>query len=112
MGLSVSHSGPVGAELFEQWRDLELRVGLHPGIFEGRKTMRKTLLTLIGAGVLAMALAGTASAQTYPNVSNLKAFSAEANFMSLPGYLRYVYQQQTGQWLTYAEAQRVVQQQT
>lgn len=46
-----------------------------------------------------------------PNVSNLKAFAAEANFMSLPGYLRYVAHQQTGQWLTYKEAARAVQQQ-
>jgi hypothetical protein len=74
--------------------------------------MRRILLTLTGAGLLSVALAGAVFAQTYPNVGNLKPFSAEANFMSLPGYLRYVYQQQTGQWLTYAEAQRVVKQQT
>ena len=47
----------------------------------------------------------------FPTVSNLKAFSAEANFMSLPGYLRYLMYQQTGRWLTYAEARRAVTQQ-
>ncbi len=45
-----------------------------------------------------------------PSVANLKAFSIEANFMSLPGYLRYLMHQQTGQWMTYAEAQRAVKQ--
>lgn len=45
-----------------------------------------------------------------PSVSNLKPFSIEANFMSLAGYLRYLMHQQTGQWMTYAEAQRAVKQ--
>ncbi len=30
--------------------------------------------------------------------------------MSLPGYLRYLVHQQTEQWLTYAEASRIVSQ--
>jgi hypothetical protein len=47
----------------------------------------------------------------YPTVSNLKPFSAEADYMSLPGYLRYLMYQQTNQWLTYAEARRAVTQQ-
>ncbi len=47
----------------------------------------------------------------YPSVSNLKPFAAEANFMSLPGYLRYLVHQQASQWLTYAEASRIVSQQ-
>src|SRR5579884_4247158 len=47
----------------------------------------------------------------YPNVSNLKPFSPEANFMSLAGYLRYLVYQSTNQWLTRAEAERVVRQQ-
>lgn len=45
-----------------------------------------------------------------PSVSNLKPFAIEANFMSLAGYLRYLLHQQTGQWMTYAEAQRAVKQ--
>ncbi len=45
-----------------------------------------------------------------PSVANLKPFSIEANFMSLPGYFRYLMHQQTGQWMTYAEAQRAVKQ--
>jgi len=46
-----------------------------------------------------------------PTVSNLKPFSAEADYMSLAGYLRYLMYQQTNQWVTYAEATRVVKQQ-
>jgi hypothetical protein len=53
-----------------------------------------------------------ASAQQFPKIGNIKPFSAAANFMSLPGYLRYLMHQQTGQWLTYGEASRVVKQQT
>lgn len=50
--------------------------------------------------------------QLYPNVATLEPFSAEANYMSLPGYLRWVVFQQTGQWLSRAEANRIVNQQT
>ena len=46
-----------------------------------------------------------------PNVSSLTPFSAETNYMSLAGYLRYVSYGQTGQWLTRAEATRIVTQQ-
>ena len=53
-----------------------------------------------------------AFAQQYPKVGNIKPFSAAANFMSLPGYLRYLMHQQTGQWLTYGEASRAVKQQS
>lgn len=65
-----------------------------------------TLVTLI----LAVSVA-PAFGQEYPNVANLRPFSPEANFMSLPGYLRWLVFQQTGQWISYAEASRVVRQQ-
>ena len=80
--------------------------------------MRKIALLVLS--VMVLSLAGTAMAQTtpapqtqgqYPSVANLKEFSAEANFMSLPGYLRYLVFQQTGQWLTREEAVRIVRQQ-
>jgi hypothetical protein len=80
--------------------------------------MRRFVMALAGIAVLLVTVSGVALAQTppassgqFPSVSNLKAFSAEANFMSLPGYLRYLMHQQTGQWLTYAEASRAVRQQ-
>jgi hypothetical protein len=64
-------------------------------------------LLVVAALILATAVI-PAVAQQFPNVANLKPFSAEAGFMSLPGYLRWLVFQQTGQWITYAEAARVV----
>jgi hypothetical protein len=61
-------------------------------------------------GTPGMTQPGTTTGQ-FPTVSNLKPFSAEADYMSLPGYLRYLMYQQTGRWLTYAEAHRAVMQQ-
>ncbi len=73
--------------------------------------MLKPFAVLIALVVFSVALVPAASAQTYPNVKNVKAFSTAANFMSLPGYLRYLIHQRTGQWLTVLEAKRVVDQQ-
>jgi len=74
------------------------------------KTMRKLAVIVLGAAMLSAALAGAASAQQYPNVSTLTPFSAQTDYMSLPGYLRYVSHQQNGEWLTYTEATRIVHQ--
>jgi hypothetical protein len=73
--------------------------------------MRKFAVIVLGVVMLSAALSGIASAQQYPTVSNLTAFSASTNYMSQAGYLRYLVHQQTGQWLTYQEAGRIVQQQ-
>jgi hypothetical protein len=78
--------------------------------------MRKIVMVALGVMILSSAFAGVAMAQTstpgqYPNVANLTPFSAQANYMSLPGYLRYLVFQQTSQWLTRAEAVRIVNQQ-
>jgi len=79
------------------------------------------LAALLVIGVLA--IAGPASAQgtatpqqpaaagEYPNVSGVEAFTAAANYMSLPGYLRWMTFKEQGLWLTYAEALRIVQSQ-
>ncbi|HLW48414.1 MAG TPA: hypothetical protein VKW09_11675 [bacterium] len=75
------------------------------------ETIRKLVVIVLGVAVFSAALAGVASAQQYPNVSTLTPFTAHTNYMSLPGYLRYVSHQQTGQWLTFAEAGRIVHQQ-
>lgn len=72
--------------------------------------LRGIIVLVLTVLVLAVAIA-PAFAQQYPNVSNLKPFSPEANYMSLPGYLRWVVFQQTAQWITYAEAARIVRQQ-
>ncbi len=44
----------------------------------------------------------------YPNVASLQPFSPEANFMSVPGYLRWQVFRTQGTWLSYAEARRIV----
>jgi hypothetical protein len=44
----------------------------------------------------------------YPNVSSLQPFSPEANYMSVPGYLRWQVFRSQGTWLSYAEARRIV----
>jgi len=85
--------------------------------------MRNALMAIAGMAVISVALAGPALAQSapqtpnqsgtgVPNVSNLMPFTADCNYMSLPGYLRYVSYDQTGQWLTYEEAARMVSQQS
>lgn len=73
--------------------------------------MRKVVAILAVAAMLAGSVVTAASAATYPTVANLKPFSAQTNYMSLPGYLRYLVYQQTGHWLTHPEAVRIVQQQ-
>ncbi|HEY6101845.1 MAG TPA: hypothetical protein VI007_01325 [bacterium] len=73
---------------------------------------RRAMIMLVLTALLLAAAIAPALAQQTPNVSNLKAFSAEASFMSLPGYLRWVLFQQNGNWITYAEAARMVSQQT
>jgi hypothetical protein len=46
-----------------------------------------------------------------PRVDSLKPFSPETQYMSVIGFLRYVVYQQTGTWLTTAEATRMLQEQ-
>ena len=53
-----------------------------------------------------------ASAQAYPNVASLKAFSAEANYMSLAGYLRWQVFVERKEWISAEEATRIVKEQT
>ena len=74
--------------------------------------MWKTMTIIVALAVASAVVVPTVSAQQYPYVGNVKAFSAGANFMSLPGYLRYLVHQLKGQWLSFAEAARVVHQQT
>lgn len=74
--------------------------------------MRKLVVAVLSVLLFSVVLSGVASAQQYPNVANLAPFTAEANYMSLPGYLRYVTYQTSTQWMTYEEASRIVEQQT
>ncbi|MDR7417490.1 MAG: hypothetical protein QN178_01110 [Armatimonadota bacterium] len=47
-----------------------------------------------------------------PKVESLKPYSPETRYMSVTGFLRYVVYQQTGTWLTQAEAVRMLQEQS
>lgn len=72
------------------------------------------LVILMFLVVLMLALAAPAFAQAqapageYPNVAGMTAFSAETNFMSLPGYLRWITWRDQQVWLTREEATRIV----
>ena len=95
--------------------------------------MKNIVIAMVTLGIFSMLSVGLASAQTYQtapqpssqqttapapagtpgqiaNVKNLKPFSAETAYMSLAGYLRYLTHQQTSQWLTRSEAERIVRQ--
>ncbi len=63
-------------------------------------------------GLLAALLltAAPVYAQTYPDVRGLAPYSAETNFMSLSGYLRWLVFHRTGRWVSYADAVRILQQ--
>lgn len=65
------------------------------------------------SGLQAAAQAVRPGPQTtgYPQVTGLAPFSPETNYMSLPGYLRWVSYQFAGSWIGYPEAARIVRQQ-
>ena len=72
--------------------------------------MRKLILTLavVAATATTAVVAPQAQAQQYPSVAGLTPFTAEANYMSKPGYLRYRYFVTSGRWISYEEAARIV----
>ena len=75
--------------------------------------MRYVVAALFALALSMMAGAPAADAQMVdPKIGTVTPFTAAANFMSLPGYLRYLIHEQSGQWLTYGEAARAVRQQT
>lgn len=70
--------------------------------------MRKIAIALTLAIAGAFAAGSSAQAQTYPQVAGLTAFSPECNYMSKPGYLRYRYALQGGEFITYESAAQIV----
>ena len=78
------------------------------------------LLALLVVGVLIASQPASAQDQTQPqqpsaarageysDVSSLAPFTPSANFMSVPGYLRWVTFRDQGTWISYAEARRIV----
>jgi hypothetical protein len=76
--------------------------------------MRKlfVVVMLAAMAVLGAVVAPQAQAQTqYPDVKSLTPFSPSANYMSLPGYLRYTYLLSSGRWISREEAEEAVRQQ-
>ena len=77
--------------------------------------MSKMVWCLMFLMLVGMAVALTpepAEAADYPNVSGLQAWSAESNYMSQAGYLRWMTFREQAVWLSMAEANRIVAQQT
>lgn len=72
--------------------------------------MRKiyVVLTLAAMTVAGALMAPGAQAQTLPDVKSVVPFTQGANYMSLPGYLRYQTLLQQGRWLSREEAERAV----
>ena len=77
--------------------------------------MRKLALLLMVVVIItvfaALAMATTEGEEAYPavaNVSGLAPFTAETNYMSLPGYLRYEGFKADKTWMTRLDAVREV----
>lgn len=76
-------------------------------------SMRIWLLVTMLALLMGLVVLGgqQASAATYPDVSGLQPFTVEAQYMSLPGYLRWQTFLEQGSWISHSEAVTAVQDQ-
>lgn len=73
--------------------------------------MLKKLILMLCIVSMMLVLGGAVFAvgdEQGPDVTAITPFTAEANFMSLPGYLRYDIFKGTGAWITRLEAVRSV----
>jgi hypothetical protein len=66
------------------------------------------LVILVLLGTMIALATPPASAAQYTNVSGLQPWSAESNYMSLAGYLRWTTFKEQGVWLSMQEAKRIV----
>jgi hypothetical protein len=75
--------------------------------------MRKLIVVIVLAitVLVGAVVAPRAQAQNYPQVGNLTPFTAETNYMSLPGFLRFSYLQSSGTWISHDQAVEIVKQQ-
>ncbi len=69
--------------------------------------MKRVITSALGLMMFAF-MAMPSNAAEYAQVASLQPFTAEANYMSLPGYLRYVTFETTGVWLSREEAVAIV----
>jgi hypothetical protein len=73
--------------------------------------MRKLIvgLVLAGATILgAMATPAHAAAAGGVSLDNVVAFTQSANYMSIPGYVRYMIFLKEGRWMSRQEAEQLV----
>ena len=76
--------------------------------------MRKlfVVVMLIAVALIGAIAAPRAQAQAqYPSVRGVTPFTQAANYMSLPGFLRYQYLLTSGRWISREEAEEAVRQQ-
>jgi hypothetical protein len=66
------------------------------------------LLIVVIVGMAVAGVAAPAQAAEYTNVASLQPFAAESNYMSLPGYLRWMSFKENGVWISVPEAKRIV----
>ena len=71
------------------------------------KKMFQMALAALGLGTV-LAMSAPVQAAEYPMVAGMRPFSAEANYMSLPGYLRFLVYQRDGIWLSRQESVAIV----
>ena len=69
--------------------------------------MKRILIVTLFAAIAAFGLSRPAGAQAIPSVRGLKAFTPQAHYMSLPGYLRWQYYVQNDKWISFAEAKQL-----
>ncbi len=71
----------------------------------------RTLVVLVFVGSAVLLTAPPVDAGQYVDVTALRQFSRECNYMSHAGYLRWMSFREQGVWLSMAEASRIVQEQ-
>ena len=72
---------------------------------------RKILVVSLLSSTIMMGVLSVPAAQaqdTYPNVKGLTPFTQPANYMSLPGVLRWRYLLSSGRWISRVEAEQQV----
>ena len=67
--------------------------------------MRKLVVVVVLAMAALIGTIAAPKAEAQVSVSGLTPFSPEANYMSLPGYLRWVTLRDTGRWISREEAE-------
>ena len=68
---------------------------------------RFTILAILAA-LACFGFAQQASAQTVPNIRGLQAFSTQASYMSLAGFLRWQYFMENNVWVSREEAGELI----